>query len=202
MKRQISFQQYRSIDLTLFAAMAVVFEWIIVTVSNMPVFVDEAYTVSLAGALVSIIYMRWGFWGGIHAALMGAIYCFYSKGAANQYIIYIVGNLCSLPMVLVLKLLGHERVRNSKVYLLFPLGVIGLMLAGRAAVAMVQGVDFQTALMFVTTDSLSVLFTLVIVWISKRLDGMFEEQRHYLLRVQEEQERERAKQEREDPLEM
>ena len=34
-------------------------------------FPGQPYTVSLAGAIASIMYMRWGYWGGIHAALAG-----------------------------------------------------------------------------------------------------------------------------------
>ena len=63
MKRQLSFQEYRTIDLALFAMMAVIFELIIVKVSRSVLFADQSFTVSLAGALVSIVYMRWGFWG-------------------------------------------------------------------------------------------------------------------------------------------
>ena len=39
---------------------------------------------------------------------------------------------------------------------------------------------------FFTTDALSILFTLVILWIARRLDGVYEDQKHYLLRIQKE----------------
>ena len=38
---------------------------------------------------------------------------------------------------------------------------------------------------FITTDALSGLFTAVILWIARRQDGLFEDQKHYLLRIQE-----------------
>ncbi len=188
MKNQLSYQQYRTIDLTLFAVMAAVFEFIIVKVSRSQFFGYQAISVSLAGALTSIMYMRWGLWGGLHCALLGFLYCAYSGATANQYIIYICGNLCSLPAALVLHKLGYERVRKSHWGMLFPLAVIVLMLCGRAAVAMLLGSSPAVAVMFISTDSLSILFTLVIVWIAKRLDGIYENQRHYLLRVHSEDE--------------
>ncbi len=57
------------------------------------------------------------------------------------------------------------------------------MLLGRFVTAVLLGVPAESALGFVTTDTLSILFTLVIVWISRRLDGVFESQKIYLLRI-------------------
>ena len=36
------------------------------------------------------------------------------------------------------------------------------------------------------------LFTLVLIWIARRLDGIFEDQKHYLLRVHEQEQEERG----------
>lgn len=187
MKRQLTLQEYRAIDLALLALMFAVFEFIIVRVATGSLFQDQAFTVSLAGAITSIVYMRWGAWGALHAALTGALFCLYSGGTPDQYIIYTVGNLFSLPAALVLKKLGPERVRTGQwSSMLFPLAVILLMQGGRAAVSLVLGAPAGAALGFFTTDSLSILFTLVIVWIARRLDGIYEDQKHYLLRLQKE----------------
>lgn len=186
MKRQLSFQGYRTIDLALFAVMTVVFEYIILMASN-SWFPDQPFTVSLAAAMTSIVYMRWGVWGGIHAALAGFIFCRFSGGTANQYIIYTVGNLFSLPAVILLKKLGYEKVRQGQyLRLMFPALVLLLMQAGRAAVSLILGASPAGAAGFFTTDALSMLFTLVIIWIAGRLDGIYENQKHYLLRIHEE----------------
>lgn len=192
MRRQLTFREYRTIDLLLFALMLAVFEFIIVRAASGAVFRDQPYTVSLAAAVASIVYMRWGAWGGIHAALAGFLFCFYYGGRPEQYAIYIVGNLFSLLAVIPLKRLGSERVRSGQWSgMLFPLAVILLMQGGRAAVSMVLGGSADGALGFFTTDALSDLFTLVIVWIARRLDGIYEDQKHYLLRVQKEKEKKR-----------
>ncbi len=190
MKRQLTLGEYQAIDLSLFALMLAVFEFVIVRAANGSLFQDQAFTVSLAAAITSIVYMRWGVWGGIHAALAGALFCLWSGGAPGQYVIYAVGNLFSLPMALVLKKAGPERVRSGQwASMLFPLGVILLMQGGRAAVALCLGAAPGEVLGFFTTDSLSVLFTLVIVWIARRLDGVYEDQKHYLLRLREKEKR-------------
>ena len=40
---------------------------------------------------------------------------------------------------------------------------------------------------FFTTEAITDLFTLVILWIVRRLDGILEEQQHYLKRIREEE---------------
>ncbi len=193
MKRQLSLAQYRAIDLAILAALLAVFEFIIVRFTT-----TSYYAVSLAAVITAIVYMRWGWWGAIHAALAGVLFCFYYSGVAppgqvkpEQYIIYSVGNLLSLVCVPFLKRRGPERVRDSAVEsLLFSLAVILLMQGGRAAVALFLDPGRGAGVLgYFSTDALSILFTLVVTWIVRRLDGVFEEQRHYLTRIQEEQER-------------
>lgn len=188
MKRQLTLKEYRTIDLILFALMLALFEFIIVRVSASNFFWDQQFTVSLAAAITSIVYMRWGWWGGLHAALAGALYSLYCGGGPAQFATYVLGNLLSLAAVPVLKKLGPQRVREGRLTsLLFPLAVVLLMQAGRCAVALVLGASLGESLAFFMTDSLSVIFTLVIVWIARRLDGVYEDQKHYLLRLQQEQ---------------
>lgn len=188
MKRQLTLKEYRAIDLTLLAMILVLFEFVIVKVSASQFFWDQQFTVSLAAAITSIVYMRWGWWGGLHAALAGGLYCLYCGGGAKQYVIYIVGNLASLLAVLALKKLGAERVRTGRWSgLLFALAVILLMQLGRTVVALALGTPPMEALGFISADPGSVLFTLVIAWIVRRLDGVYEDQKHYLLRIQQEE---------------
>lgn len=198
MKKQLTLQQYRNIDLFLFAAMLAIFEFLIVRFA-----IASVYTLSLAGAVCTIVYMRWGWWGGIHAALAGALFCFYHSrfvpGAAavvwNDYLIYIIGNLFSLIAVFGLLKAGKERVRqNTLASLAFSLAVILLMQGGRTLMALTFGSAPGDALGFFYYDPLSILFTLVVTWIVRRLDGVFEDQKHYLLRLQEERERNNSEQ--------
>lgn len=187
MKKQLSFKEYRRIDLAIWAAMLVIFEGIIIKASN-SWFADQPFTVSLAAVLTSIVYMRWGAWGGIHAALSGFAFCLFSGGTVNQYMIYTAGNLVSLSAVLLLKRIGSEKVRAGQyLSLIFPALVLVLMQAGRALVSLLLGASPSGALGFFTTDALSMLFTLLIIWTVRRLDGVYEDQKHYLLRIHKEE---------------
>lgn len=187
MKRQRTWKEYRAIDLTLLGLALAVFEFIIVRAANWW-FPGQPFTVSLAAAITSIVYMRWGAWGVIHAVEAGFVFCLFSGGTGEQFVIYCAGNALSVLAVLLLKRLGKERVRTGHLSLVFPLLVQVLMQAGRAAAALLLGAEPGSAAVFFTTDSLSLLFTFVIIWIARKLDGVYEDQKHYLLRLHAQEE--------------
>lgn len=180
--------EYRNIDLSLFAVMLIASETVIINAATRW-FPSEAYTVSVVAAICAIVMMRWGPWAALHAVLGGFVYVLVSKGTGAQYVIYCVGNLFSLGALGLLKLWGSEPIREDKLKsLAFALAVQVLMQLGRAAVSLLFGTPVSKAVGFITTDALSILFTLVIIWISRRLDGVFENQKHYLLRLNKERE--------------
>ena len=195
MERKRSFGEYRTIDLVIFAIMLTFFEYLIVKAARVW-FTDQLYTVSLAAAITSIVYMRWGAWGGIHAVLAGFVFCLFSGATGEQYVIYCVGNLFSMLALILLFRAGKEKVRTRPfLALLFPFLVQLLMHGGRALTALLLGVPPAGVAGFFTTDSLSYLFTLVIAWIVRRLDGVYEDQKHYLLRFNAEKEKKEVKNE-------
>lgn len=182
MRQQLTWRQYRAIDLALLAAALAIFEFLIVRAANWW-FPGQPFTVSLAAAVASIVYMRWGWWGAIHAAEAGLVFCFFSGASGAQYVVYCLGNLLSALAVLPLERMGKERVRTGHLSLIFPLLVQVLMQAGRALVGLLLGAGPAEVAGFFTTDSLSLLFTFVIIWIARKLDGVYEDQKHYLLRI-------------------
>jgi hypothetical protein len=183
MKRQISFGEYRTIDLALFAVIMCVSETMLVVAAT-KWFADQLYTVSIVGAVTAIVLMRWGPYAAIHAALGGLVFALVSHGSIQQTAIYCIGNLFSMFLLIPRKLLGPERIRKDGVLsVCFGLGTLLLMQAGRAITALCLGNEFSRCLGFFTTDTLSLLFVGVIVRIARRLDGIFEDQKHYILRV-------------------
>ena len=172
----------------MFALMLAVFESLAVVAARRW-FPNEPYTVSVVPALTAIVMMRWGGWAGLHAALGGAVFCLMSGARPAHYLIYIAGNLASLGALAWLRRETPEGVRGSAVKSLgLAAAVTLLMQLGRAAVALILGRSAAAALGFFTTDVITLLFTLVIVWIARRLDGLFEDQRHYLLRIHRQEE--------------
>ena len=85
------------------------------------------------------------------------------------------------------QIFDKERGRQSAfLSLIFALCVQLLMQLGRAAVAMALGNPANVCIGFITTDSLSDLFTLLVIWVARRVEGLFEDQKHYLLRLERE----------------
>jgi len=190
MNPHLTLKQYRNLDLFLFAVMLLLFEWIIQSAASRW-FPGQPYTVSLVGAITAIVLMRWGPYAAIHAALGGWIYCAVSSAEPRHYLIYIAGNLFALLSLILLKVFGHQKIRDSALLsLVFAEATLLFMQLGRAVIALILGSELSACLAFFTTDALSGLFTVVLVWITRRLDGIFENQKSYLLRIHQEQKEE------------
>lgn len=188
MKRQISLSQYRAIDLSFLTGMMAASQLVIHLAVSYFYAEQTGYIVSPVAAVVALVMMRWGLWAAIPAVLGGVILTLLSGGTAQQMVIYSVGNLLAMLAFIYLKLLGKERVRrNAVLALVFAALVQLLMQFGRAAVAFLLGYPLPACWDFITTDAMSILFTLVIIWIVRRVEGLFEDQKHYLLRMQSEQ---------------
>ncbi len=88
---------------------------------------------------------------------------------------------------------GAEAIRrDSFKTVVYGLLVLLLMETGRAALSLACGASLAAAAGFYTTDIISWLFTALILWIVRRLDGMLEDQKQYLHRVAQEREEEKG----------
>ena len=186
MARQRSLGEYRAINLFCFVFMLAVFEPVLHLAAT-KLFPAEPYTVSAVAALTAIVMMRWGPWAAIHAVFGGLLGCLLAGARPEQYLIYGLGNLLSLAALLLLKAWGKEETRKDVLQSIgFGLITALLMQLGRAILALALGSGWRVCLGFFTTGVITDLFTVVIVWIARRLDGIFEDQIHYLLRIQKE----------------
>ena len=66
------------------------------------------------------------------------------------------------------------------------------MALGRGVVSLILGKGVGALVDFLTTDILSWVFALVVVWIARRLDGVFEDQISYLVRLKSDEEKEKG----------
>ena len=175
--------QYCAVDLSLFAVILIVFETVLLRAAT-AWFPQEAWTVSLVPAITAIVMVRWGPWAGLHALLGGVVTALVSRARLQQYFVYGVGNLAGLATLLLLRDGRWKKLQASALYnFLFAALTVLCMQAGRMLVALVVGAPAEGLLLFITTDSVTYIFTLVILWIAARLDGLLEDQRHYLARI-------------------
>ena len=191
MSRQITFRQYRAMDLGIFTALLCVCETLI-TLGATRWFPAEPWTLSLTPAVTAIVMVRWGGFAAIPAAAGTLVFCAASGAEPLQYLIYILGSMVPLVWCLRLQKDGWKRLKDQVLLALFyGASTAVLMQLGRGALALAMGYAPAACLAFFTTDALSTLFAALLTWITRRLDGMLEEQKHYLTRVAEEQEKER-----------
>lgn len=199
-----TFEQYRAIDLTIMCVILAVCEYLTAKAAA-SWFPNELYALSPTVAVVCIVMMRWGGYAAIHAVIGGLAYCITLGGDWKQFITYCVGNCFMLIALAWFKCFGKgekgrkalkkgkEKVR-SKFYfsLLFAISAFLGAQIGRFAVSVVLGGPFTAGAFgtFVANDVITLLFSVVVVLISRRVDGLFEDQRSYLIRTEEERKRE------------
>lgn len=183
---QITFEQYRSIDLTIFTVVLAVFE-AITTLATTTWFAAQPVAISISLALVCIVMMRWGFRAVIPAVAGGFVFCIASGATIEQYLIYCIGNMFALLALGIIKIFDKETIRKSvPKLLLFVLTAYLGMVLGRWLVSLLFGGDGMALLVYLTTDVISLLFAAIILLILRNTDGMIEDQKAYLLRVDRE----------------
>lgn len=185
-----SLGQYRALDLGLFCLMLLIFEYLVMTASTRW-FPAQPYTVSLIPLLFTVVLVRWGVWAALPGLLGGLWFCYLSGAEPSRYAVFCIGNL--LPLLLIPFLASWRKEKGSFSGSLPAVGlgvaVLLLMQGGRALVSLLFGADPALLPGFFTTEVVTDLFTLVVLWILRRLDGMLEDQRHYLQRLREEEAR-------------
>lgn len=190
---KISFKQYRAIDLGIMAVLVFLFE-MITTTAAVRWFPGELYTLSPTIMMICVVMMRWGGFAAIHAVAGGAAFCIALGASPQQFVMYCAGNCLALLAMLFFKMHGKAKVRESAILTMaFAASAYAGAQVGRWLLGLLFGGSLDSVIVFFTTDSLSLLFALVVVLILRRVDGLFEDQREYLIRTEDERARERNK---------
>ena len=175
--------QYRIIDLSIFAVIMMLTETLIIRAAT-EWFSAAAWTVSVVPAVTAIVMVRWGPWCALHAVLGGIVTVLVQKGTGTQFLIYGIGNLAALAVWPLLRKWGWESLHGNILRdFLFGILAVLAMHAGRAAAALVTGTPPEALPLYITTDVITYLFTALIIWTASRLDGVLEDQPHYVQRI-------------------
>lgn len=190
--RLISYSQYRMTDLFLFALILGLAELLEFFAAVW--FPQVAlYTFSLMLPITLIVMMRWGWVSVFYAAASGLIYCLLHNGEAGaaQYVSYIFGNACIAAVLIFVKLVGKKKIAG-KWYLSAVMVIIGwvLIILGRSVLFTAFGFNFVVTFAQLVGLSdcgfLTLIMAVVVVLVMRRFDGIFEDQKSYLLRLDEE----------------
>ena len=184
--KALTFKQYRTANIILLTLIFVALESAVTLGANLW-FRELPYVLSLAVLFVSLEMMRWHAFAAVAAIASALAFCAASGAGSRQYLIYCAGNLFMLFGLIFLKKIGRERVRKSALLSTgYVLCVYLLAQLGRWIVSLFFGADVRMLVQFITTDSLSALFAVIAVLIVRNADGIFEDQKTYLLRLEEE----------------
>lgn len=184
--KEITFREYRNIDIMIWTVITVVFE-LLTTMATIKWFSQQPVALSITLAMICAVMIRWNGYGALMAVAGGLATCIVSGASAQQYVIYCVGNVFALLAWFVIKWLGKEKIAGKFMarMLYVTVAYVGMAL-GRWIVSLLFGGDLQALLIYLTTDIISLLFAVVIVHILSKCDGMLEEQKSYLLRLERE----------------
>lgn len=184
----MSFKQYRTLDLTIFIGMYALCEYLVVKAAT--VWFDEPYSISIMLPLLAIVMMRWDKYSVIHAIVYALLFVFYQQGNLNQYIIYLVGNLGFMLMLIYVNKVGKDKIRSSffDASLYMVVGFLLMEIFRGIASMVVAGSNIGVILQFVMTDMLSLVFAILVVIVVRKMEGIFQDQKQYLLELNSQKE--------------
>ncbi len=191
--KNITFKQYRTIDISILCALTVVFEAIATMASNQW-FNLQAMSISISLTVACITLVRWNQFAFLPAFIGSFVYCFVSGASLSQYISYCGGSLFILLALPLMKKLTKEKIKKSFLTrALFVISAYLLIIVGRWCFSLPFAFTFNTLLAFLGTDVLSLLFAVLVLSLTASSDGFLEDQKAYLFRLERErQEEERA----------
>ena len=187
----LTFKQYRTTDLTIFAFLSVIFE-AIVTLGATKWFPGQMYSITIVYAMFVLVLMRWGGYAAITALLCGATYCIVMKAPFPMFVVVCGGNLFGLLALLLHKFVGKQKIRDSLGWtVLYVVACYVCISAGRLLISLCFGL-FKEVITYILYDVLSALFAIVVVLLCRKQNGLFEDQKHYLLRMEAERKEKQA----------
>lgn len=188
--RLISFRQYCLTDLFLFAVILIAFE-LLLHYALKAFGASAVFIFSPLLPIVLLVMMRWGWPAVFYAVFDGLLYCLLNlktQGFEKSFFaIYIIGNAAVMILLLMTKFMGRDKIRGKWYFsLLFTVAGWLAIVLGRAIVAACFGKSFVGVILNQFTEPMSLALGLVIILVMRRLDGMFESQKSYLLRLDKE----------------
>lgn len=184
--QNLTFKQYRNIDLGIMSILLIISE-AVTTLATNKWFAAQPVAISSTLLFICIFMMRWNGYAAIAAVLGGAVFCIASGATLEQFVIYAGGNLLSLLALLWFKAYRKDDVRLGSFKLsFFTISVYLLMQLGRWLISLAFGGGLWNIVGYITSDVISLLFSVIILFLLRGVDGMIEDQKAYLFRLERE----------------
>ena len=152
------------------------------------------FTLSLVVPITCLVLVRWGWQATFYPIIGGVAFCLVSGLGVNYYATYCLGGTFIMLMLLPAKLIGVDRIRSKWFFTaLFAVGAWLCVYLGRSAlwaicyaISPVKDATAYTGLLGFGLDVISLFASVLVLLVMRKLDGMFEEQKSYLKRVDRE----------------
>lgn len=184
----MSFKQYRSIDILILFILYGICEFGIIKIGSS--MIDQPYIISLMLPILLIVIMRWDVYS-IYQAIGSAIFfVLIQHGDIKQTIVYLLGNIGVWMIAVPLRKFGKERITsnvfNCMVYVL--VGAILMEVFRYIGMLIMYQSGIGALVRLFATDALSIVFGIMVILVVRNLDGVFMDQKTYLLNLQKEKE--------------
>ena len=187
----MSFRKYRIIDLAIFTGLYLLLEFLI-SLAATTWFPEQPYIVSIMLPILLIVMMRWGPYAAVLALISAPFYVLIYHGSNWEYLVFLFGNVGFMGLLGFLLPIGKKKVRDN-IFLTLSYILIGFLLLevfrGLGAIIFEHS-GIEIIWRFIWTDMLSLVFSLLVVFIARAADGIFEDQKAYMFRKQREREAE------------
>lgn len=194
----ISFGRYRATDLLLFAIILTAFSLISFFAFNEWFAADSSrYIFSISIPIALLAMVRWNWYGMFYAVYDGLLFCilllatdrFGEAPVLQSFLVYGIGNAFVGLAYLMVHFMGYKRIAAKWYFtVLYMLCGWAAVLVGKVIVSICFGAGVGSAFLgfLGARDLLSLAMGIVILLVMRKLDGMFENQRDYLIRLDKE----------------
>lgn len=182
MNKGMSLNLYRFIDIFIFSFIGLIFEYL--AYKFLLVYDYPYFSISLTVLMSSLIMMRWNKYSFIYPFTSGIFYVFLNKGNVINYLIYGFGNLFILFNLLLLNKKRKDIKNKALMNSLYITNSFILICFGRSIVSIFYDNNFiDSFVSFLGTESLNYVFTLIILNLIRKIEGLYEDQVEYIKRI-------------------
>ena len=184
----MSFKQYRSIDMLILFIFYGICEFGIIKVGSS--MIDQPYIISLMLPIMLIVIMRWDIYSIYQAVGSAIFFVLVQHGDMKQMLVYVLGNIGVWLMSLLIKKFGKEKISSSvfncMMYVI--LGYILLEVFRYIGMMIIYQSSIGALIRLCALDALSAVFSIVVILLVRSIDGLFVDQKTYLLNLQRDKE--------------
>jgi len=185
----MSFKKYRFIDLFIFLVIYLTAEYCIETAATVW-FPDQIFSVSLLLPISILVMVRWEWFSIVNVVIYALSFVLFTSrpGTFNQYMIYLFGAIGLCLSIFALTKKKSEKI-TSKWYLTVFYVVLSYLVMNlfRGIAAMIfNKAGIEAIWQFVWTDSLNLAFGLVVILITRKINGLLMNQKTYLFKLEKE----------------